>query len=307
MQPLNNQVLRLFFQKYNQAFAAAMDEILDDENALADLDPAEQDAALRHAACNAVQGWQDQPLSDDQIDLTGAAVLAGVVTLDKALELAKYAAVFCDEQFPDLVKVKLASFGQPLIEGLAAELNEVDFSVPLSELTEENNGPIVAAQYLRLLGEWQCADLSDKVIEKFASTHQPNEIMAEAVRAFLIEIGPSAVPRLLKLLNQSLSTTDDLNPTEDYLLIILTDIGKNCPSDEIFRCLREAFRKMSRKVIGAVCLGDYGDRRAVTTLRGWLERHPEVTDRQMISETLAAIHRLGGDIGDLRHRLKNPS
>jgi hypothetical protein len=105
-------------------------------------------------------------------------------------------------------------------------------------------------------------------------------------------------------LTTTLDAHSDLNTACEYLLIALTDIGKTCHSDEIYSCLKACFRKMSNKVIGAICIGDYGDSKGVQVLKGWLDRHSEENDRQLISETLSSIKRLGGDISDVQNRLK---
>ncbi|NLM15175.1 MAG: hypothetical protein GX218_04890, partial [Clostridiaceae bacterium] len=50
--------------------------------------------------------------------------------------------------------------------------------------------------------------------------------------------------------------------------------------------------------------GDYGDGRGIPVLKGWLDRNPAFQDNQTISEILSAIKRLGGEIDDIRHRLR---
>ena len=57
---------------------------------------------------------------------------------------------------------------------------------------------------------------------------------------------------------------------------------------------------MEHKVIAAICLGDYGDGRAVPLLKSYLDRHIREIDRQFFYETISAIKRLGGDISDIQ-------
>ena len=62
---------------------------------------------------------------------------------------------------------------------------------------------------------------------------------------------------------------------------------------------------MENQIIGTICLGDYGDGRAVAFLRGWVLKHPEVTDKGILSEIYSSIKRLGGQYEDLP-RIQNP-
>ena len=57
---------------------------------------------------------------------------------------------------------------------------------------------------------------------------------------------------------------------------------------------------MEHKVIASICLGDYGDGRAVTLLKSYIDRHMHEIDRQFFYETLSSIKRLGGDIKDIQ-------
>ena len=66
-----------------------------------------------------------------------------------------------------------------------------------------------------------------------------------------------------------------------------------------FACLRSCFRGMQHKVIGAICLGDYGDPKGISVLKGYLDRNAGTFDRQEFYEILSSIKRLGGSIQDV--------
>lgn len=57
---------------------------------------------------------------------------------------------------------------------------------------------------------------------------------------------------------------------------------------------------MDHKVIASICLGDYGDGRAVPLLKSYLDRNVSTIDRQFFYETISAVKRLGGDISDIQ-------
>jgi hypothetical protein len=179
-----------------------------------------------------------------------------------------------------------------------------DFTISTDQLDENNLELPIVAEYLKLLADWQCESCLPAILNKFSAAGEPNEMLADAARYYLAAFPEIAQNLLLDHINKELEAKADLNTADEYLLISLTDISRELHSDAVFTCLRNAFRKMNRKAIGAICLGDYGDGRGVATLRGWLERNSEFDDRQAIAEILSAISRLGGETGDLRHRLK---
>ena len=76
-------------------------------------------------------------------------------------------------------------------------------------------------------------------------------------------------------------------------------ISKTNGTDENYDILRAAFRKTERKVIGALCLGDYGDSRAIALLKGYLDRNGHALDRETFYESMSVIQKLGGDISDI--------
>jgi hypothetical protein len=304
MQPFANEQLKQMFEFYNRVFAQAYDKALNEDETYQNAGAANAEENLRNEVCNSIQHWHELPLTDDASGLTGGEVIDRVATLDNALDLARYAAAYCDDEFPDLVKVKLSTFGQPLIDGLLSFVLAVDFTVPADDMRDEHLDLAIAAEYLKLLGDWQCAGCLRPVVAKFFESAQPNEMLADAVRFFLSRVGETAIPVLLDSITTRLASGSGLDTAGEYLLIALTDLGQEYPSEAVYACLRDAFRKMEHKAIGAICLGDYGDGRGVTVLRGYLERHPELDDRQVIGEILSAIKRLGGETADLRHRLK---
>ena len=304
MLSFDNQNLKKLFEKYNAVFAAAYDRLLNEDEKYSQMTADNAEEELRNVVHNTIQNWHSEPLSETTGNLTGDDVLAAVKTLPDALELARYAAAFCDDEFPDIVKIKLSAFGQPLIERLLDAVLTADFAQPTDNVHENNIDLAIVAEYLKLLADWQCDVCLEPVLSKFAAAGEPNEMLADAIRYFLAMFAEQAQPLLLDHLSRALEQNADLDTAGEYLLIALTDIGRELRSDAVFACLRDAFRKMTRKAIGAICLGDYGDGRGVATLRGWMERHSDYDDRQTIAEILSAISRLGGETGDLRHRLK---
>ena len=87
-------------------------------------------------------------------------------------------------------------------------------------------------------------------------------------------------------------------PCED-LVVMLTNIGKEKKSEEIYNALRLAFRSMTNKIYAVICLADYGDDRAVPMLKNYINRHQTDITRELFYEMMSAIQNLGGDIEDI--------
>lgn len=296
---VKNSVMICMFRKYNERFTAAYDELLNDKDFMSSLGSAKNEDAIKNAVYNSVQDWYETPIFEENPELTSYSFINSLTMLHEAVDLAIHAALLCDDDIPDLVKIKLSTFGPKLISELLKVVLNCNFS---SSDDSNNRDMVVCAEFFKLFSEWQAKEILDEVVQKFSDTDKPNEIIAEAVRGYLVAIGDYAIPKLILQINNDLVKYTDLNVADEYLLIALTDIGKEHRSDSIFATLRDAFRKMSNKAIGAICLGDYGDGRGATVLKSWLDSHQEVTDRQIISESLSSIKRLGGDISDIQNR-----
>ena len=189
MQPFDNDNLKRVFERYNEAFAAAYDRALNADETYENISTANAAEELRNSVCNSIQNWHEMPLLDNQDSPTCGDVISAVATLEGALELARYGAAFCDDELPDLVKIKLASFGQPLIDELLAFVLATDFTVAMEDMKSENLDIAISAEFLKLLGDWQCDLCIEPVLTRFAASGVPNDMLADAVRYFLTMTG----------------------------------------------------------------------------------------------------------------------
>jgi hypothetical protein len=306
-QQYNDMLYIRLFEMYNQAFSKVWQGFIS-EHEKNDKEPAGFSEAEYNDVHNSIQEWYKTPISDDDQSITGSEILDKIVDFDEALKLAEYAAVYCDDEIPDIVKIKLNSFGQDprarvMEHILAKNWEDVAGNAESPDQQRMDAEPVVVASLIRLLGEWEFAEGIEPLIAHFARQRQPAEIIAEAMRDYLRLFEEQPVEAIVATIKDSLTRANDLNAACEYLLITLTDIGKEHPDGQILSCLKECFRKMGNKAIAAICLGDYGDGRAIPVLRGWLDMNPQVDDRQILYEIVSAIQRLGGDISDLKPRL----
>ncbi len=290
----------LLMEAYNVTLAATLDEVLsgiDDEE---DLKEPDFETHLRNVAANDLQAWFDAPL-DGLGGRTPGSVLESLETLDVAMVFFEEAALRCDDQIPDLLKMKLGSFGTAAADALMTLALTPSWE-GASGTEDRPSGVLVGARAISLLGEWGNKDALELFAAKFSSLSDPDETVAEAFRDYCKAIGPEAA-KVLAGYVESATRSDEvsLEGPIDYMLIAIADIGSQHPDERLFQCLRAAFRRMEHKAVGAICLGDYGDGRAVPTLKGFLDRFEGRIDRQTFYEVTNAIRRLGGVLTDVRN------
>lgn len=291
------------FEEYNRVLGEVYDQLLESVTDERALQMPEFQRQLQINVLNSIQPWFSQEL-DGLEDNTPEGFFDSLLALEDTLEVFSIAAQRIDGDMPDLLLLRLGAFGQQAAESLLDLALSQDWQIPSKDsfneeaelaLREQLAIPLAA---LRVLGQWQYEPAIKPFLDRFCSIEVPDELLADSMKTFCVDFGATIVPELLARID--LAMTSDLTGPFEYLIIYLTEIGIQEPSEEIFRCLKEAFRKMEHKVIGAICLGDYGDGRAIPLLKSYLERHIHEIDRQFFYETLSAIHRLGGDTKDIQ-------
>ncbi len=281
-----------FFKAYNQAIADHFERIT------ADIDPRTFDdpdfyTQIRHSTLNAMQDWHQEPLDV----LSGKTPDEYIDTLegkDELLAFTALAARHCDEELPDMLKIKLGQNAPLLQEGL----REMALSVAY-EAAETTEQILEAAMAIKLLGEWQDTSFMESFISRFTAVDEPQELITDAGQYFFSQLGQTALDRILELLIEFHKGEARYTSSYEYLLVFITQLGQTHRGTDIYPLLRTAFRKSKRKVIAAICIGDYGDARGVVLLRNYIIEYEKDLDRQLYYESLSSIKRLGGDTKDL--------
>ena len=136
------------------------------------------------------------------------------------------------------------------------------------------------------------------VIDRYMSYGQTREFVAESIAEYVEAFPEVSEPFLIDLIE---SNTDSglEGPCED-LVIMLTEIGKQHKTEEIYQTLRHAFRYMNNKIYAVICLADYGDDRAVQMFKNYINRNQKTIERDLFYEMMSAIQNLGGDISDIQ-------
>ncbi len=288
-----------FFASYNQALGSYFDAELAGIEDVEIMDAPGFDDAVRNSVMNSMQAWYSLPL-DHAGGLSPERMIDRIDSLDEAMEVFRIAATQCDEELPDLLRDKLGSFGVQAVDRLLPLVFTASWDAVEETAEERPDDMMASAAALRLLGEWGAGDTQELILSRYITVENPDEMISEAFVSYCTGIGPSAAPQLTHVLLSASAAGNRLSGPYEYVIIALADVGRMQPSDSVFLCLRDCFRKMERKVIGAICLGDYGDGRAIPALKGYIDRHDDQIDRQLFYEILSSIKRLGGDISDIR-------
>ena len=290
----------LLMKAYNDAFAEVFDTCLESISAGESGNSPLDDERIRTCVLNDLDEWFTKPLALLDGHTPGQAI-ESLDTLEKTLTYFETAAILCDDSVPDRVKAKLASFGTAAADALMTMALKDSWKAG-TDTDVRSDALLAAVGAIVTLGEWGVKDALELLTAKFESLEEPDENVAEAFRSYCTHIGPEAARVLAQSVERAArGGSKGLTGPFEYMIIAIADIGKDHRDERLFQCLRTAFRSMERKAVGAICLGDYGDGRAVSTLKGFLDRFEGQVDRQTFYEVTNAIRRLGGDLSDVRN------
>jgi len=293
-----------FFTLYNEGLCAAYErsmEMVTDENQMRDSLFQEQ---MKHMVLNSMQAWYKKPFAQLG-NQTPEQMIDEIDTIEEAIDKLKLAAALCDDDIPDYLKIKLGSFGQQAIVSLTQLALEKSWEEGCAKEECPCESIQSASIALKILGEWQVVKPVEEIIAKFISTDQLHENIADAFKMYVLGVGEETIPYLVKALIDAYKQDNPLEGAYEYLIIALTLVSEEAKSDDVFECLRNCFRTMHHKVIGAICIGDYGDPRGIPALKGYLDRNEGKFDRQEFYEILSSIKRLGGTTSDIKDPFKD--
>ncbi|MBR1798031.1 MAG: hypothetical protein IJ757_08515 [Clostridiales bacterium] len=150
---------------------------------------------------------------------------------------------------------------------------------------------------LKILAGRHDASLIDDVLDRFMSYDRTHSFVADSIAEYIESFPEESVPAIITRLEEHKDDGME-GPCED-LVVMLTNIGKEKKSEDIYNALRLAFRSMTNKIYAVICFADYGDDRAVPMLKNYINRHQGDISRELFYEMMSAIQNLGGDIEDI--------
>jgi len=288
----------LLFGAYNRELSKVYDKLLDDVTDEAMLASPQFQLQLENSVINSLQPWFSEEL-EGLTSGTPETFFDELTSLEDVMEVFRIAAEMVDGDLPDHLMLRVGAFGAESSEKIMALALTHDWAISEGEdVAAFRDRLAVDLAALRVLGQWNYEPAISPVLDRFCALQEPDEFVADGVKAFAVSLAEKIVPDLEERLAAPVHA--GLTGPYEYLVVYLTEIGRAEPSEDIFQSLKNAFRHMNHKVIAAICLGDYGDGRAIPLLKSYLDRHIREIDRQFFYETLSSIKRLGGDISDIQ-------
>lgn len=231
--------------------------------------------------------WETTPLAEIE-GLTPKEYFGRLADFDDVVDHVKIGAKMCDRGLPELLVDKLMSYGSRAVDTLLQMASDRN----MMEKEDDIYIPLIA---VRILGERRVSTANNFLVELIKTLNEDKELMVEEITDALINIGEPCVGVLIS----ELDNTDEIGYIHEYLLTALVKIGKERKTDEIYRCIKNTFLKMDDKILGAMCVGDYGDGRAIPALKGYVKKNAGKLDKQTFLEIKAAVKRLGGIVEDM--------
>lgn len=270
------------FESYNDVIRKSYDEVFEKAK-----NPKEVENKIEPVLKRNMNKWEMIPVKEVDKQ-TPQEFFNEIKDLNKLIDVFKKGAQICDMDLPSSLKQRLKDFKEESIN----EFKKISADKKLIRDDEKFLIPLAA---IRILGEWKVDNAVDHLINILFKSDRSNELLMETVQKALIDIGQAAAEPVLN----RLEGTKDIDYTHKYLILVITEVGREKPSDRIYQCIQDTFSKMDDKVLGALCLGDYGDERAVPSLRKFLKLNTKDLDKATYYEIKRTIIRLGGDAEDL--------
>jgi len=281
---------KIFFDSYNHVMEAAYDACL--KNSERDMSRGfdAEDENLGTCLKNEYKNWLAAPV--EKLDgKTPEEFLNTVGSLSEFREMFVYGAVVCDDELPEIFLNKLRSFGE--------EADKLLIEIACGKPDESGEESLLAqAMAISVLGRWKAISSVGPLIDIAYSNSEASELIFEAVRDALINIGAPSADMVIDSLEQQ----HDYGTADEYLLMALSEVGRINRSDKVYNCLKNAFLQMPQKTVAADSLAKYGDGRAVTAIRGFLRKNAAQLDRDTFYDLVSAVRHLGGNIDDLKFR-----
>lgn len=282
-----NKYSEIFFSSFNRSMQAVYDTCIDTaRERVSDNFADAGSAGLQSGLEKEYEKWLSEQLPGigktprEYLDEAGFNEIAGMF---------RCGTVICDDELPAVYIEKLLSYGQKAVDFLIETT-----TVSLAEPNDENL--VMSAMAARILGRQKTERAVLPLIDVLDGSRGISELMQEAARDALVDIGRSAVDLII----QEMSSGNRSDETCEYLVMSLAEIGKDCRSDEIYSALKNAFNTLPDKAVTANCLARYGDGRAIPALRGYLLKNGGNVSREVFYDIVSAVRQLGGRIDDLK-------
>lgn len=294
---------RSFAEIVNKAFMKLFDDLLNHE----DLHKGtEVDFArgLQRLFAESQERWYDEPR--EALDgLSFNAWLDGLSETDR-LDFLQGFSEKLDYDLPERTAEAVRRLSP---ESRELFLEKITAYRPDADMTKDEalEGIYLLRQFLPLAAAFGNEETRGRLLDWYLDAGVPDERVAEAFSLFIRAQGAEAEPILAAKIRRELGAGRGETNGTDYLLQDLTAIcrGEEQLKEDAYLVLREAFRRMKKKQVPAICLGDLGSVRAIPLLRSYVEQNSKSIDRALYYDIVSSIQRLGGSIKDLPDPFKD--
>ncbi len=288
---------RMLFEAYNRYMEGLGESFLSRVTASSDIYTEEFEEEFNSIAGAESDEFFTKPLAGLPAG-TPAEFIRSLGSLDDCMDVFVIASEVSDVQPPRVLLEQLRGFGEEAVVRLRAlalaerwdrSEDSEDFGI------RDRMAPNLSA--VLTLGQWNDKGSMRPILKHFSQASTPDEYVADVIAEYAESMGDAITEELRHILDGA--ETIRAGGPEESILIALAKAGSKHRTEETYQSLRAAFRKAERKIIGALCLGDYGDERAVSLLKNYLDRNNQRVDREFFYEALTIIRKLGGDISDI--------
>ncbi len=234
-----------------------------------------------------IRKWEYKP-SSSVGGCSPSEYFDSVEGLDMLMDAFSIGARLCDRNLPHSFINKLNAYGSEAVKRLACIASD-------RSMLDDEDRRITALLAIRVLGKWKDTSHLDILIELLKEYSGKIDIVAEEIKDALIAAGTGCNETLIEEINSS----QKISEAHEYIIVALAETAREKKTEDAFFCLKSAFNRMERKAIGAICLGNYGDRRAVTVLRSYVESNLDSIDSMTFYEIKTQVEKLGGNMDDL--------
>jgi hypothetical protein len=279
----------ILFESYNMAVEESYNKIFM-SNKSHDLLNVEDETIKQHLAKD-LEKWAN----DSSVELDGMSPTDYFNSIDdmaQLIDLFELAAKVCDNDIPNPLLDRLKTFNEVAESKLLALATD-------ERLLYDEEAQIVSLMAIRTIGKWKAVSALEPLLQLLFGIEEDNEVIIEEILNTMTQLGSNAAQRIIEILDES----STIGNVEEYLLDTLVKLGINQKDrslyDLIFKTIKSVFSKMENKLFGAICLGNFGDGRAIPALRGFVEKNKDTIDYETFMEIKSAIHRLGGNMDDI--------
>lgn len=223
-------------------------------------------------------------------DITPEELFGGLEAYDEILAAVEQ---FIDRNgsiFPPSLEERVRKSAQSLKQEVVSSLTSI---------TPDKNGKLNLQDkaVLKIVGIISMAEFADPLTRLLLSVGdgRADDDTVDYIMDAYREIGEPSIKCLIAVIEKSGRRGDVFA----HSIMTLGEIGSKHRSEELFRYLKECFRKSASKLACAAALSYYGDRRASTMIRSYVERNLYDLEETVYSSYRDMILQFGGIVSDL--------